>query len=76
MLEGNINMLNHDYLGAVAAYNQAVDFHANDWPEITYNRGLAFILLNNYTNGCAELDSSARQGFAPAEKMLRSLCNF
>lgn len=76
MLEGNINMLNHDYLGAVAAYNQAVDFHAEDWPEITYNRGLAFILLNNYTNGCAELELSARKGFAPADKMLRSLCNF
>lgn len=76
MLEGNLDMLNHDYLGAVAAYNQAIDFHASPWPEITYNRGLAFILLNNYTNGCAELEESAREGFAPAAKMLGSLCSF
>ena len=76
MLEGNLDMLNHDYLAAVASYNQAIDLHGNEWPEITYNRGLAFILLNNYTNGCAELDVSARQGFAPANKMLRSLCTF
>lgn len=76
MLEGNLDMLNHDYLGAVAAYNQAIDFHLAPWPEITYNRGLAFILLDNYTNGCAELQSSAQEGFMPARKMLSSLCSF
>lgn len=76
MLEGNLDMLNHDYLGAVAAYNQALDFHLTPWPEISYNRGLAFILLDNYDNGCAELRYAARQGFDPAEKMLGSLCNF
>lgn len=76
MLEGNLDMLNHDYLGAIAAYNQALDLHYTPWPEITYNRGLAFILIDNYTNGCAELKYSASQGFKPAEEMLRSLCNF
>lgn len=76
MLEGNLDMLNHDYLGAVAAYNQAIDFHQAPWPEITYNRGLAFILLDNYTNGCAELQTSAQQGFEPAREMLGSLCTF
>jgi len=76
MLEGNLDMLNHDYLGAIAAYNQALDFHLTPWPEISYNRGLAFILVDNYTNGCAELRYAARQGFEPAERMLGSLCNF
>ncbi|PHI21562.1 hypothetical protein CEQ90_01745 [Lewinellaceae bacterium SD302] len=76
MLEGNLDMLNHDYLGAVAAYNQAMDFHFEPWPEITYNRGLAFILLDNYTNGCAELQRSAQEGFEPARRMLAGLCNF
>lgn len=76
MLEGNLDMLNHDYLGAIAAYNQALDFHLTPWPEVNYNRGLAFILIDNYTNGCAELRHAAYQGFSPAEGMLRSLCNF
>ncbi len=76
MVEGNLDMLNHDYLGAVAAYNQALDFHLTPWPEISYNRGLAFILLENYSNGCAELRYAAQQGFDPAVGMFDSLCNF
>ncbi|MEL7160778.1 MAG: hypothetical protein AAFN92_08470, partial [Bacteroidota bacterium] len=75
MLEANLAMLNHDYSAAVSLYGDAATKNTTDWPEITYNRGLGYILLHDYVNGCADLSQAARSGFAPAATMFGSLCN-
>lgn len=76
MFYGNLAMLEHDYDKAVAHYNNALLTNTVNWPELYYNRGLGNILLHNYMNGCADLSTSAQAGFAPAQVMLNSLCNF
>jgi tetratricopeptide (TPR) repeat protein len=75
MLEANLAMLNHDYSEAINLYTDAESRLLNDWPELHYNRGLGYILLHNYMNGCADLSEASRAGFAPAEMMYSSLCN-
>ncbi|MEO0734841.1 MAG: hypothetical protein AAFZ52_18535, partial [Bacteroidota bacterium] len=75
MLEANLYMLNHDYREAVNLYTDAQAKQVAKWPELTYNRGLGYILLHEYVNGCADLSEAARSGFAPAVTMYGSLCN-
>jgi len=75
MLEANLAMLNHDYAGAVNLYTDAALKGGVDWPELHYNRGLGFILLQNYMGGCEDLSRAARADFGPAVVMYRSLCN-
>lgn len=76
MLEANLAMLNHNYADAVNLYTDASLKNAVDWPEMHYNRGLGFILLHDYMNGCKDLSSAAKDGFGPAAVMFQSLCNF
>lgn len=76
MLRANLRLAGHDYLAAIALYNQALRQYGVDWPELYYNRGLAYVLLNNYGNGCSDLSLSAESGFVPAAEMYRDLCNF
>jgi tetratricopeptide (TPR) repeat protein len=76
MLLANLSMLNHDYAEAINLYTDASLKDAVDWPELHYNRGLGYILLNNYMNGCEDLSSAAKDGFKPAVVMYQSLCNF
>ncbi|MFK8162554.1 MAG: hypothetical protein AB8H12_08835 [Lewinella sp.] len=76
MLLANLSMLNHDYAEAINLYTDASLKDAVDWPELHYNRGLGYILLNNYMNGCEDLSKSAKDGFEPAAVMYQSLCNF
>jgi hypothetical protein len=76
MLRANLRLANHDYLAAIALYNEALSQYGMDWPELYYNRGVAYVLLNNYANGCADLSFSAESGFVPANALYRDLCNF
>ena len=73
LMLGNLALLRQDFLTAVQYYDDAVLSGAH-WPELYYNRGLAYILLNKYANGCSDLEQSYRLGFLPGETMLRSLC--
>lgn len=76
MLEANLALLNHDYPAAINLYTDAAFKHGADWPELYYNRGLGYILQFNYMNGCEDLTTASREGYAPAKAMLTSLCNF
>ncbi|MEM1357473.1 MAG: hypothetical protein AAGF89_04705 [Bacteroidota bacterium] len=76
MLEANLAMLNHDYPAAINLYTDAELNSTVKWPELKYNRGLGYILMHNYMNGCQDLSASARAGFAPAATMFSGLCNF
>ena len=76
MLEANLALLNHEYPAAINLYTDAEFKHGADWPELYYNRGLGYILQFNYMNGCEDLAKASRDGFAPAQAMLSSLCNF
>jgi hypothetical protein len=76
MLLANLSMLNHDYAEAINLYTDASLKNAVAWPELYYNRGLGYILLNNYMSGCQDLSNSAKDGFKPAAVMYQSLCNF
>lgn len=75
MLEANLAMLNHRYAEAVNLYTDASLKNAVSWPELHYNRGLGYILLHNYMNGCEDLSRAAKAGFGPAVVMQQSLCN-
>uniref|UniRef100_UPI003B515E9B hypothetical protein n=1 Tax=Neolewinella sp. TaxID=2993543 RepID=UPI003B515E9B len=75
LMLGNLALLRQDLMTAVQYYDDAVLSGAH-WPELYYNRGLAHILLNNYANGCGDLERSYRLGFLPGETMLRSLCTY
>jgi len=46
------------------------------WPELHYNRGLGYILMHNYMNGCEDLALAAKKGFGTAAIMRQSLCDF
>lgn len=76
MLLANLALLNHDYAEAINLYTDASLNNAVVWPELHYNRGLSYILLNNYMSGCEDLSRSARDGFEPGAVMYQSLCNF
>lgn len=76
MLLANLSMLNHDYVAAINLYTDAQLKDAVDWPELQYNRGLGYILVNDYMSGCNDLKQAAREGFKPASVMFESLCNF
>lgn len=76
MLRANLRLANHDYLAAIALYNEALREYGEDWPELYYNRGVAYVLLNNYTNGCTDLARSMEAGFVPATELFQSMCNF
>lgn len=76
LVAGNLRMVNHDYIGAVAQYNRGMQLQSEKWPEFYYNRGLAFVLMDKYTNGCADLRVSALAGFTPADALYYRLCNF
>ncbi len=76
MLLANLAMLNHDYAEAINLYTDVSLKEAVSWPELNYNRGLGYILMNDYVNGCQDLSQAAKAGFKPANVMLESLCNF
>lgn len=76
MLLGNLSMLNHDYPAAINLYTEAMLTDGADWPELYYNRGLGYVLLNIYANGCADLREAAKSDYEPAKVMLDCLCNF
>lgn len=76
MLLANLSMLNHDYVEAINLYSDAELKDAVDWPELFYNRGLGYILVNDYMNGCQDLSKAGKAGFKPAIVMIESLCNF
>lgn len=75
MLEANLAMLNHNYSEAVNLYTDAALKGGVAWPELHYNRGLGFILMQNYMNGCEDLALAAKEGFGPGVVMYESLCN-
>lgn len=75
MLEGNLALLNHNYDAAKELYTKAHDRNGANWPEIRYNRGLTYILMHKYVDGCTDLRRSAEDGFTPAATMYRSLCD-
>ncbi|MEM7571446.1 MAG: hypothetical protein AAF433_01045 [Bacteroidota bacterium] len=76
MQRGNLAMLNHDYLTAISYYQSSEQTNGGDWPEVTYNRALANILLLNYAQGCEDLNRANADGFSAAAPLLQSLCNF
>lgn len=76
MLMANLAMLNHEYADAINLYTDAALKNGVNWPELYYNRGLGYILVNNYMGGCQDLSRAAQDGFRPAAVMLDCLCNF
>jgi len=76
MLLANLAMLNHEYTRGINLYTDAFLKNGVDWSELHYNRGLGYILVNNYMNGCEDLTEAANKGFQPAIVMLDGLCNF
>lgn len=76
MQRGNLAMLNHDYLTAISYYQRSDQTNDGYWPEVTYNRALANILLLNYAQGCEGLSKANADGFSAAAPLLQSLCNF
>lgn len=74
LLHGNLSLLRNDYPTAIAYYDKALMW-SND-PTIRHNRGLAQILLYNFTEGCNELISAGQQGYAPALDQWADLCTF
>ena len=75
MLEANLAMLNHNYADAVNLYTDASLKNGVEWPELYYNRGLGFILMQNYMSGCEDLSRAVEDDFGPAVVMYQSLCN-
>ncbi|PPK88916.1 hypothetical protein CLV84_1890 [Neolewinella xylanilytica] len=75
MMMGNLALLRQDLYQALQYYNDA-ELSGGNWPELRYNRGLVEILLNNLTNGCADLQSSQQAGYPPALEMLTGLCTY
>ena len=75
MLEANLAMLNHNYSAAINLYTDAALNNVVTWPELHYNRGLGYILMHNYMNGCEDLALAAKKGFGPAVIMRQSLCD-
>lgn len=76
LLNGNLALLNQDYDAAIALYTDAILKDNTRWPELYYNRGLAYLQLQLFPNGCEDLRAAADQDFRPAELMMQSLCNF
>lgn len=76
MLTGNLQLIRHEYLEAIARYNRAFQQAEETWPELFYNRGLAYVLLDNYNNGCDDLYQSVQLGFLPAAEVYEHVCNF
>ncbi len=76
LVRGNLLLLDNDRLGAIASYTRALEGNIAVAPEIRYNRGLAYILNNNYQDGCEDLRQSSAGGFEPAGAMLGGLCDF
>jgi len=74
-LMANLAMLNHNYADAVNLYTDASLKNGVEWPELHYNRGLGFILMQNYMSGCEDLSHAAKDDFGPAVVMYKSLCN-
>lgn len=76
MIDGNTRLLEHDYWGAISRYNDAMRQFSEPWPELLYNRGIAYLLVDNYNNGCDDLNRSVALGFNPAAELYLHVCNF
>lgn len=74
MLGANLAMLRYRFQDAVEGYGRGMNAADGRYPELRYNRGLAYILLYNYDAGCADLRSAANDGYSPARVMYNRLC--
>ncbi|MEM8584940.1 MAG: hypothetical protein AAGF87_11750 [Bacteroidota bacterium] len=74
--QGNLAMMNGQYVMAMDHYDRTKLRLAEDWPEAMYNRGLAKIRVNRYDVGCQFLQQAAQQNYLPAQRMLAGLCSF
>ncbi|MBI4823391.1 MAG: tetratricopeptide repeat protein [Nitrospirae bacterium] len=60
-----------DYQRAINEYNKAIELNP-EFAEAYYNRGPAYNRLGDYQRAIADLKTSARLGFKPAQDFLRS----
>ncbi len=70
---GNLLMVFNREKEAITDYTTVINKSLNN-AEAYYNRGLAFLKLNDFTSACVDLDKSAQTGFLPAKEMYDQYC--
>lgn len=56
-IEGTLSLVDGDYTAAISSYNEYLTFEPED-PDGLFNRGLSYLLLSNYNEGCSDIDAS------------------
>ncbi|MGB3548148.1 MAG: hypothetical protein WBA17_14320 [Saprospiraceae bacterium] len=75
-LHGTLEMILHDYQSALADYDRVVQYGGGNWPELQYNRALAYILSNNFNQGCTLLSEAVNADYPPAERIYVPVCGY
>jgi serine/threonine-protein kinase len=72
-MKGNLLVLHGDLLAAIDCYSRAISYD-NEYADAVYNRGIAFLLLNNPFKSCEDLELSIELGYSKAEVILENFC--
>jgi tetratricopeptide (TPR) repeat protein len=72
-LLGNIHILMGTYKEAIRHFDRALNINP-DYPEAIYNRGIAYILAFNPTQGCEDIQISIDKGLNLGVDKMRFIC--
>ena len=72
---GNIYLLLGEYFPAIDDYTKAIQLDGT-YSEAYFNRGVAFLLANNRSDACTNLEESVRLGYEEGEERMQYFCGF
>jgi curved DNA-binding protein CbpA len=63
-----------DYNGAIYDYTNAIVHSEKENPTLYFKRGIAYIVLEDYSKGCNDMNKAASLGYSEANDYLQEYC--